>query len=131
MSRKNVIILLADQQRFDSLACHGNRHARTPNLDRLAAGGTVFTRHLSSSPICSPSRASLMTGLYPPGHNVWCNGVPLNRREYSVTDPRGERGPGDAQSGFHPEPATIADCFTQAGYDTVGFGNLRLQLRLG
>lgn len=126
MSKKNVILLHADQQRFDSLGCNGNRFARTPNLDQLAAGGTIFTRHIASNPICSPSRASLLTGLYPPGHNLWCNGIALNRQEYARYDTRNEHGSGDARRGFHPAPATIADCFAQAGYRTAAFGKLHL-----
>ena len=53
---RNVILLHTDQQRADSMGCMGNRFARTPNLDRLAAGGSVFTRHIASNPICMPSR---------------------------------------------------------------------------
>jgi arylsulfatase A-like enzyme len=119
--RKNVILLHTDQQRYDSLGCCGNSFARTPNLDRLAAEGTLFTRHIVSNPICSPSRASLLTGLYPPGHNLWCNGVALNRREYARVDNRYE-----GKNGFCAEPMTIADHFAAAGYDTASFGKLHL-----
>jgi arylsulfatase A-like enzyme len=122
MSRKNVILLHTDQQRADSLGCNGNPYARTPNLDRLAAEGTTFTRHITANPICSPSRASLLTGLYPPGHNVWCNGIPLNRREYATLNEQYENGAGE----YCPEPATMADCFAAAGYDTASFGKLHL-----
>lgn len=48
---KNVILLHTDQQRADSLGCMGNAYARTPNIDRLARGGTVFTRHIVSNAI--------------------------------------------------------------------------------
>jgi len=64
---KNVLILHADQQRYDSLGCNGNRFARTPNIDRLAAEGSVFSRRIAANPVCMPSRASLMTGLYATG----------------------------------------------------------------
>lgn len=122
MSPRNVLLLHTDQQRADSLGCNGNPHARTPQLDRLAASGTTFTRHLACNPICMPSRAGLLTGLYPPAHNVWCNGVALNRREYATLDTRLE-----TVSGIYcPEPATLADCFAAAGYDTAGFGKFHL-----
>ena len=124
--RKNVILLHTDQQRGDSLGCTGNPFARTPNLDRLAADGTVFTRHAACNPICMPSRASLLTGIYPPGHNVWCNGVPLNRREYVVADDSRGRQACDNPAGFVPEPTTMADLFAAAGYDTACFGKLHL-----
>jgi len=126
MSRKNVILLHTDQQRADSLGCNGNPFVRTPNLDRLAAGGTTFTRHIAANPVCSPSRASLLTGLYPPGHNLWNNGMPLNRREYVIVDSQNETQNCDADAGFVPEPPTMADCFAAAGYDTASFGKLHL-----
>lgn len=125
---KHVLILHTDQQRADSLACLGmNPTACTPNLDRLAASGTVCTRHIVSNPICSPSRASLLTGLYPPGHGLWCNGIALNRREYAPAINRDyEGGSGDATDGFHPEPPTLPDVFAAAGHDTASFGKLHL-----
>lgn len=120
MRRKNVLVLHTDQQRYDSLGCTGNRFARTPHLDALAGEGTVFDRHVTSNTICMPSRASLLTGLYPPGHNVWTNGVPLNRAEYLA--PTREAGP----FGLIPQPTTLADAFAAAGYDTASFGKLHL-----
>jgi arylsulfatase A-like enzyme len=122
MGKKNVVILHTDQQRYDSLGCSGNAYARTPNLDALAAEGTLFSRHMSANPICMPSRASLMTGLYPPGHNVWTNGVPLNRHTYANV----EWGPEHWGIDVVPEPPTLADVFAEAGYDTVALGKLHL-----
>ncbi len=69
--RPNIVFLLADDQRFDSMGCMGNREIRTPNLDRLAADGMLFRRHYDSSAICMASRASIMTGLYEYRHG--CN----------------------------------------------------------
>jgi arylsulfatase A-like enzyme len=123
---RNVILLHTDQQRYDSLGCTGNPLVRTPHLDALAADGTVFTRHFTANPICSPSRASLLTGLYPPGHNVWNNGVALSRREYAIFDTRSEDQRCDARGGFIPQPPTMADMFAGAGYDTASFGKLHL-----
>lgn len=120
MSDKNVLILHADQLRFDGLRCDGNPHALTPNLDQLAAEGTVCERHITANPVCMPSRASLLTGLYPEAHGVWGNGVALNRAEYvrhNAPIP-GER--------VVTEPATLADVFATAGYDTVALGKLHL-----
>jgi arylsulfatase A-like enzyme len=119
---KNVILLHADQMRADGLGCMGNRFARTPRIDELAAGGTVYTRHVASNPICSPSRASLLTGLYPPGHGLWCNGVALNRRDFVEIDER----PGEGETAVLTEPKTMADVFAEAGYDTASFGKLHL-----
>ncbi len=126
--KKNVIIFHVDQQRADSLGCMGNRFVRTPVLDRLAAEGSLLTRHIASNTICMPSRASLLTGLYPPGHNVWCNGVPLNRKDYIRVN---ESNASVIQGKFTPEPVTMADMFTGAGYDTAAFGKLHLTPYLG
>jgi arylsulfatase A-like enzyme len=116
----NVIIIHTDQQRYDSMGCTGNRHAETPHLDALAEQSTLFSRHIVSNTICMPSRASLMTGLYPPGHGVWDNGVPLNRRDYIDYD---ARRLGDE---VVVQRATIADVFSAAGYQTALFGKLHL-----
>jgi len=123
MKRKNVLIIHTDQQRADSIGCMGNGHARTPNIDRLAESGTLFTRHIAANPICSPSRASLLTGQYVPGHNLWCNGVPLQRKEY--LNYNGNALPSDGW-GIASEPATMADMFASAGYRTASFGKLHL-----
>ena len=116
-SRKNVLLLHTDQQRYDSLGCTGNSHARTANIDKLALEGTVFCRHIASNSACMPSRAGLLTGQYPPGHNVWVNGVALNRKEYL-----GGRVP----DVYAREPLTMADMFAAEGYDTAAFGKLHL-----
>jgi arylsulfatase A-like enzyme len=63
--RPNVIVILTDDQGYGDLGCYGAADAKTPHLDRLAAEGIRFTDWHANSPVCSPSRASLMTGKYP------------------------------------------------------------------
>jgi arylsulfatase len=70
-ARPNILLLMTDQQRFDSLGCTGAGWVRTPNLDRLAADGVLFENCYVTNPICTPSRASLMTGRHLPGHGVY------------------------------------------------------------
>ncbi|MBN1669854.1 MAG: sulfatase-like hydrolase/transferase [Kiritimatiellae bacterium] len=65
MKRPNFIVFLTDDQGYGDLSCMGTTDFRTPHLDRLAAGGARFTNWYSNSPVCSPSRAALMTGRYP------------------------------------------------------------------
>ncbi len=72
--RPNILWICTDQQRWDTVAALGNRHIRTPNLDRLCAEGTAFTRCYSQSPICTPSRACFLTGYYPSTLHVNRNG---------------------------------------------------------
>ena len=74
----NFVILCTDQQRADSLGCAGNREARTPNLDALAARGTRFARHYTPNQICCPSRGTMITGLYPRHHGMTTNGRTLH-----------------------------------------------------
>jgi arylsulfatase A len=61
----NIVFILADDLGVNDLAAYGRRDHRTPNLDRLAAAGLRFTAAYVASPICSPSRAALMTGRAP------------------------------------------------------------------
>lgn len=63
--RPNFVIVVPDQLRADALGCFGNDRARTPHLDALAADGTVFEQAYVQHPVCSPSRASFLTGWYP------------------------------------------------------------------
>lgn len=63
----NFIFFYPDEMRADALACYGNKITKTPNLDAFAAGGTQFAHCFVQNPVCSPSRCSLVTGLYP--HN--------------------------------------------------------------
>ncbi|MHC4680142.1 MAG: sulfatase family protein [Planctomycetota bacterium] len=69
--RPNILILMTDQQRFDSLSCYGCRIIDTPNLDRLAREGALFENCYASCPVCTPSRASMLTGLAVPSHGVY------------------------------------------------------------
>jgi arylsulfatase len=70
-SRPNILLLMTDQQRYDSLGCYGFEAANTPNLDRLAKDGVVFDQHYVTNTICTPSRASMLTGKHLPGHGVY------------------------------------------------------------
>ena len=68
--RPNLVFILTDNQGAWTLGCYGNPDIRTPNIDRLAAEGIRFTRALSSNPVCSPTRATFLTGLIPSQHGV-------------------------------------------------------------
>jgi len=78
----NLVLILTDNQGAWTLGCYGNGDIRTPNIDRLAAEGIRFTRALSSNPVCSPTRATFLTGLIPSQHGV-----------HSFLDPKYMMGP--------------------------------------
>lgn len=71
--RPNVIFMMTDDQRWDAMSCAGNRILRTPNMDRIANGGVRFAHAFATNPLCSPSRGTIMTGLYSHAHGVTTN----------------------------------------------------------
>jgi arylsulfatase A-like enzyme/Flp pilus assembly protein TadD len=70
----NVLLITIDTLRADHLGCYGDHEARTPEIDRLAAGGVVFENAVTVVPVTLPSHASIMTGAYPASHGVHNNG---------------------------------------------------------
>ena len=103
-----MLLILTDQQRQDSIGAYrgpnGGFRPRTPALDRLASQGTRFERCYGTNPFCCPSRASILTGLYPRTHGVWDNGVQFD-------DVR---------------PTTLGDLLQPQGYRTGCVGKLHL-----
>jgi arylsulfatase A-like enzyme len=97
--RPNVVFVLADQWRAQDVGYAGNAQVQTPNLDRLAAQSLVFENAVSGCPVCSPYRASLMTGQYPLTHGLFYNDKPLR-----------------------PKGKTLGECFKEAGYETAYIG---------
>lgn len=76
MKKPNILLITTDQQHFSALGVV-NDAIKTPNLDRLCAQGTRFDKAYCPSPVCTPSRASIITGLYPSHHGAWTIGVKL------------------------------------------------------
>jgi N-acetylglucosamine-6-sulfatase len=72
-TRPNVVFILTDDQRFDAVSCMGSAHLETPHIDRLAAEGVLFRNHFCTTSLCSPSRASILGGLYAHTHGVTNN----------------------------------------------------------
>jgi len=73
----NILFIYTDQQRYDTLAVYGNEKIDMPNLNALAGQSTVFMRAYPSSPICSPSRSTMLTGTYPHQNGVITNNIPI------------------------------------------------------
>ena len=81
----NILLILTDQQRTDTLGFRGQTPCRTPNMDRIANAGISFDRAICASPLCLPSRAAIFTGQYPHQINMMQNSDTL-RVEPTRTD---------------------------------------------
>ena len=112
--RPNLLFLFTDEQAAGTLGCYGNAKIATPNLDALAAESLVFDRAYISQPVCTPSRATLMTGLYP--HTCGCvaNNVPL-RAETPCLPELGDLA--DYATGYHGKWHLGDEIFAQHGFD--------------
>jgi len=106
-ARPNIVIIIADQVRYDAVSAYGhNPIDLTPNIDAMAQAGTLYRHAFVTQPVCSPSRASMFTGQYPARHGVWRNthdGVALN-----------------------PSTPTIATELTKVGYSANYIGKWHL-----
>jgi len=92
MPPKNIIFICTDQQRKDSLGCYGHPSAQTPHLDKLAARGIRFEHNIIANPVCMPNRMSMITGMYPRNHQLWTNGVLLDRLPLTLPEHLGKQG---------------------------------------
>src|ERR1700722_16194864 len=76
--KPNIVVIFSDQFRWDCIGASGlNPMGLTPNLDAMAAHGTIFSSAICAQPVCAPARASIITGQYPSRHGVWKNAVEL------------------------------------------------------
>ena len=110
--RPNIIYILADDLGYSEVGCFGQKKIRTPNIDRLAAEGMRLTNHYSGSPVCAPSRCSLLTGLHT-GHAYI--------RDNDEMESRGDVWHDLSLEGQRPLPAgtvTTATALKQVGYTT-------------
>lgn len=82
--RPNILYIFTDQQFAGAMSCAGNPYVKTPAMDSLAANGMRFTEAYTASPVCSPARASMLTGLYPHEHGVIVNDLPIRADRLSV-----------------------------------------------
>ena len=104
--KPNIIFILADDLGYGDLSCYGQKQFQTPNLDKMAAGGMLFTQHYSGTTVCAPSRSALMTGQNT-GH------TPI--RGNKEWQPEG-------QWPMKAEAVTIAEILKKVGYTTGAFG---------
>ncbi len=101
--RTNILLITSDQQHWNTLGCL-NKEIKTPNLDRLAKQGMLFSRAYCPNPTCTPTRASIITGKYPSQHGAWSLGTKLSEKQH-----------------------TVGEDFTKAGYKTALVGKAHFQ----
>lgn len=119
--RPNIVLILADDLAWNQLGCYGSNFYETPHLDALARQGTRFTNAYAASPICSPSRASIMTGKYPARLHVTQFISPGDYAGESIklSEP-------DWTRRLPLEEETIAEALKDMGYVTAAFGKWHL-----
>ena len=107
--KPNFIVIFTDDQGYGDLSCFGSKTIKTPNIDRIAKEGRKFTNFMVASPVCTPSRAALLTGCYP-------KRVGMHQH---VLFPSSKKG-------LNPNEYTMADHFKSLGYATACFGKWHL-----
>jgi len=105
----NIIFILVDDQGYYDLGCYGATEIKTPRIDAMAKEGMRFTDYYAAAPICSPSRAGLLTGCYPRrvGNHIWVHRA-------------------DSATGIHPNELTFAELLKANGYATACIGKWHL-----
>ena len=119
--KPNFLFILADDFGWSQLGCYGSRYYETPNIDRLAGEGMRFTDAYAACPVCSPTRASIMTGKYPARLHL-TDFIAGGRYPYEKL-----RQP-EWQKYLPLEETTIAEVFRKAGYVTGSFGKWHLSI---
>jgi arylsulfatase A len=110
----NFVVIFIDDMGYGDLGCYGSKVHRTPRLDRMAREGVRMTDFYSSCPVCTPSRASLMTGCYPRRINMH-----VDEKNLCVLFP-------GARKGLNPEEITVAELLKAQGYATMCIGKWHL-----
>jgi len=120
----NLLLIVADDLGIRDLGCYGNPVFETPHLDQMASAGARFTNAYANCPVCSPSRASLMTGLYPVTVDItdWIPG----RKHYKGLEPDKKLEAVDFRYELDTAIATLPEALKELGYVTGHFGKWHL-----
>ncbi|MFM7742570.1 MAG: sulfatase, partial [Verrucomicrobiota bacterium] len=126
--KPNIILILADDLGGRDLACFGSKYHETPNLDRLAARGVRLTQAYSASPLCSPTRSSILVGQHPARTGITAPACHLPKVELKKALVQGNDRVHVANSvtRLKPDYHTLAEALKAAGYATAHFGKWHL-----
>jgi len=118
--KPNVVVIFTDDQGYGDLGCFGSKKLSTPHIDQMASEGAKLTNFYVAAPVCTPSRAALMTGCYPKRVGMTApSSIKIHNKPFRVFLA------GD-QHGLNPEELTIAEVAQQNGYKTGMFGKWHL-----
>ena len=120
-SPPNIIFILADDLGYSQLGCYGSDYYQTPHIDNLAKEGIRFTNAYAACSVCSPTRASIMTGKYPARLHLTDFIPGNNKTDYSLSQP-------DWQKFLPLEEVTVAELLKEKGYRTALFGKWHLSV---
>jgi arylsulfatase A-like enzyme len=121
--RPNILLILTDQQRYDTLGCYGAPTCQTPHIDRLARRGVRFERAYTNCVPCSPARAALFTGLYPHKSHVRVNDDVLNPEAPNLASELRAAGYALGYAGkWHVDRDRVPGDYGFAGLDFPGYG---------
>ena len=124
--KPNILLIMADDLGWRDTAVYGSTFYETPNIDALAASGVRFTDAYAANPLCSPTRASMLTGQYPLRHGLTTAAghiAEIQKHEERLSGPEEIRGSGPSALNYlDPKHYTLGKAMKDAGYATAFFG---------
>ena len=126
MTRPNIVFILADDLGWRDLSVEGSTYYESPNIDRIAREGMRFTQGYAACQVCSPSRASILTGKYPPRHGItdWIGA--LAGEAWRSRGRHSKLLPPDYEHGLRRDEVTWVEALRRAGYRTFFAGKWHL-----
>lgn len=121
--KPNVVFIISDQHKLESIGAYGNKLSITPNIDDLARTGVMFNHCYTPTPVCAPARAALLTGMYP-----YANGAIYHKAPVTMPDGKVKQlGSGYLrETGYREGIITLAEIFKQQNYATAAPGKMHV-----